>query len=84
MVDVADLSQELGELRGRVMALETQFAADRLATAQWRTDMTRKIDDMYGVVMSAKGGVRALISASTLSAVIGGALVAALNYLRGH
>jgi hypothetical protein len=84
MADVTEMAQEIGELRGRVMALETQFAAERVATAEWRRDMTMKIDAMYGVVMSAKGGVRTLLTASTISAAVGGVLVAILQALRGH
>lgn len=83
-MDGTEMAGQVGELRGRLLALETQFAAERMATAQWRAEMTRKIDDMYGVVMSAKGGVRTLISASTISATLGGAIVAAIQFLRGH
>lgn len=84
MVDVTEMAGEIGELRGRLLALEAQFAADRAATAEWRRDMTLKIDAMYGVVMSAKGGVRTLLTASTISAAIGGVLVAVLQAIRGH
>ena len=84
MADITEMAQEIGELRGRVFALEAQFAAERLATAEWRRDMTTKIDAMYGAIMSAKGGARALITTSSISSVIGGLLVAVVQVLRGH
>lgn len=78
MASEAELQLLVGELRGRVLALEEQNRR-MLATME---DMSEQLRSINRTLDTATGGWRTMLAIGTVGAALGGFVVALINTVR--
>lgn len=79
MASEAELQLLVGELRGRVAALEEQ----NRRMLQSMESMASQLREINETLNTAAGGWRTLLAVGTVGAAIGGFVVATLNLVKG-